>query len=165
MSKPIIVEKAELLARIQAGYAQFEALLAGLSEAQMTTAGVNGNWSIKDNIAHLTVWQNYMREQLQGVIADKKPGDFMPGLSSEDEQNEHIYQENKARPLSDVLATFRASYQQALEAVQTIREESLNKPFPWSEGDNPIWPFIVGNTYGHYEEHGDIIRRWLEHAM
>ena len=164
MAETINVTKAELLSNIQNGYKQFEAILAPLSEAQMTTPSVNGPWSVKDNLAHLTVWQNYLLDQIQGILTNQKPPDFMPGLSSEDEQNEYIFQQNKDRPLSDVVAKFRASYQLVLAAVQSMSEEALNKPAPWSTSGNPFWSFIAGNTYGHYEEHGGIIQRWLEQS-
>jgi hypothetical protein len=162
---PEKVEKAELLKRVETGYAEFEALLAPLSAAQMTTPDVNGPWSVKDNLAHLTVWQDYLLSRLLGAKSGKKPPEFMPGLSSEDEINEHIYQQNKDRPLAEVQATFRASYQGVLSALREASEESLNAPFPWVEKGDPIWAFIVGNTYGHYQEHGDIIRRWLQAAQ
>ncbi len=161
MSAPTHVEKAELLTRIQDGYTQFEAILAPLSEAQMTEPGVNGSWSVKDNLAHLTVWQQYLLDQLQGILTNTQPPEFMPGLSSEDEENERVYQENKDRPLADVQADFRATYQRVLAAIQAMSEEALNAPAPWSTSGNPIWPSIVGNTYGHYEEHGGFIHRWL----
>jgi hypothetical protein len=162
MPEEIKVEKAELLRRIQAGYEQLEALLAPLSEAQMTDPTVNGPWSVKDNIAHLTVWQNYLRDQLEGILTNTQPPEFMPGFSGEDEINAHIFQQEKDRSAADVLAGFRASYQQVIAVLQQMSDEALNAPSPWSTGDNPLWPFIVGNTYGHYEEHGDNIRRWLE---
>ena len=57
-------DKDELLAMIQSGYEQFEALLATLSEGQMTIAGVNGSWSVKDNLAHLTAWENYQARMM-----------------------------------------------------------------------------------------------------
>lgn len=130
----------------------------------MTMPTVNGPWSVKDNLAHLTVWQGYLLDQLQGVRANQKPAEFMPGLSTEDEINERIYQENKDRPLVEVRSAFRASYERVLAAVQALSEESLNKPSPWNTSGNPLWPFIVGTTYGHYEEHGGIIQRWLERS-
>jgi hypothetical protein len=160
---PETVEKAELLRRMQAGYQQFEALLAPLSEVQMTDPHVNGPWSVKDNLAHLTVWQDYLLSHLQGLLTNQKPPEFMPGLSGEDAINERIYQENKDRPLAEVHTAFRASYQRVLAAVEAVSEEALNVPLPW-RSSSPLWPFIVGNTFGHYEEHGEIIRRWLERS-
>ncbi|HEY7126232.1 MAG TPA: ClbS/DfsB family four-helix bundle protein [Ktedonobacterales bacterium] len=162
MAEEIKVEKAELLRRIQAGYDELEGLIAPLSQAQMTDPSVNGPWSVKDNLAHLTVWQNYLLDVLQGVLANTKPSEFMPGFSSEDEMNAHIFQQNKDRPVAGVLALFRSSYQQVIAAIEKMSDETLNSPAPWSTSGNPIWPFIVGNSYGHYEEHGGNIRRWLE---
>ena len=158
---PETVEKAVLLDKIQTEYNQFEAILAPLNEEQMTTPTVNGHWSVKDNIAHLTAWQDYLLDQLHGALAGKEPPEFMPGLSTEDEINEHFYRKNKDRPLAEVLTAFRASYQRVLAAVQAMSEEALNAPFPWSKGDNPVLSLVAGNTYGHYQEHGNIILRWL----
>jgi hypothetical protein len=160
---PETIAKTALLDNIQSGYNQFEALLAQLSEEQMTIPAVNGPWSVKDNIAHLTAWHDYLLNQLQGVIDGEKPPKFMPGLS-EDEINEGFYQQNKDRPLAEVLADFRLSYQRILAAVQSISEEALNAPFPWRKNGNAAWGLIAGNTYEHYEEHGNIIQRWLGQA-
>ena len=157
---PETIAKDALLDNIQTGYKQFETLLAPLSEEQMTTPSVNGAWSIKDNIAHLTSWQDYVLRQLQGVMAGKEPPEFLPGLSTEDEENEHFYQENKDSPLTEVLAAFRVSYQRVLATVESMSEKTLNAPFPWEEG-RIVWTFIAGNTYEHYQEHGNIIERWL----
>ena len=158
---PETIKKAELLDKIQTGYNEFENLLTPLSEEQMTVPEVNDSWSIKDNIAHLAAWQGYLLTQLHGVLDDKEPPEFMPGLSTEDEVNEHFYQENKERPLADVLATFRSLFQSLLATIQVMDEETLNAPFPWRKNGNPVWSSIAGNTYGHYQEHGEIIRRWL----
>jgi hypothetical protein len=155
------MSKVTLLDNIQTGYSRFEDLLAPLSDEQMTTPAVNGTWSIKDNVAHLAAWHSYLLDQLQGVMTGKEPPEFMPGLTTEDEENERVYQENKELPLADVLTTFRTSYQRVLAAVQTMSEETLNAPIPWSKSGNPAWPLIAGNTYEHYQEHGNIIRRWL----
>jgi hypothetical protein len=171
-------EKAELLTKIQTGYAQFETLLTNLSEEQMTIPNVNSNWSIKDTIAHLTAWQNYLQEQLQGIVTGKKPSQFLPNLSlpntlsDVDEINTYIYQEQKDRPLAEVLADFRASYQRTLETVKAVSEESLNLAPPWGAKDDPVWLLIASNdpvwfiiasnTYQHYEEHRNSIQRWLQ---
>ncbi|WP_165422938.1 ClbS/DfsB family four-helix bundle protein [Ktedonosporobacter rubrisoli] len=171
-------EKVEILTKIQTGYAQFETLLASLSEEQMTIPNVNSNWSVKDNIAHITAWQDYLVEQLQGIMTGKKPSQFLPdlslpdSLSGIDEINEGIYKKYKDRPLAEVLAAFRASYQRVLEAVRAMSEESLNVPPSWGTKNDPDWLLIASddparfiiasNTYEHYKEHSDIIQHWLQ---
>lgn len=163
MSEPTRpADKAELLAIIQTGYDQFEALLASLPAEQMTIPGVNGSWSVKDNLAHLAAWHNYQATRLHAVLNGTAPSDPAPGLETEDEINEYFYQRDKDLPLAEVLAEFRASYQRLLTATQALGWETLNKPFPWFDNDVPIGGYCLGNTVGHYELHGEIIQRWLK---
>jgi len=154
--------KAELLASIQAGYEQFAALLTSLRVEQMSTPGVNGSWSIKDNLAHLSAWQNYQAARLEGIPAGAEPSDPTSGLETEDEINEYFYQQYKARPVEAVLADFRSSYQRVLAATQALSWEALTSPFPWYDNDVPVVAYTIGNTTGHYKAHSEIIQHWLE---
>lgn len=154
--------KDELLDMIRNSYERFEALLTSLSEEQMTTSGVNGPWSVKDNIAHLTVWQNYQAARQEGALTGVEPPDPVQGLKTEDEENEYFYQKHKNQPLEEVLADFRAAYQRLFAATQALSWEALNGPFPWYDNNVPIGAYTLGNSAGHYEEHGTIIQRWLD---
>jgi hypothetical protein len=118
MSEPVRpADKAELLANIQAGYDQLEALLASLREEQMTISGVNGSWSVKDNLANLTVWQTYQGTRQEGVLEKAEPPNLALGLQTEDAINDFFYQHHKDRPLAQVLTDFRASYQRVFTAT------------------------------------------------
>jgi hypothetical protein len=154
--------KAELLTHIQVAYDRFEALLASLREEQMTIPGVNGIWSVKDTLAHLTAWQEYQTSRLQGILSGEEPPDPTSGLEDEDAQNDYYYQQFKDRPLQEVLARFRASYQQVMAATASLRWEALNAPFPWYNNEVSVGAYTLGNTSEHYEEHGGLIRHWLE---
>lgn len=155
-------ENATRIEQVRESYREFEALLAPLSEEQLTTPNVNGEWSVKDNLAHLTAWHGYLLDQLTALRDGGAPPEWMPSLSTEDEINERIYQQNKDRPLAEAQAEFRASFERVLAAIEALSAEQLNAPFPWSTSGNPVWGLIAGNTLGHYEEHGNIIRGWLE---
>src|SRR5258705_13804261 len=89
------IEKAPLLAKLQSGYEQMNALLASMSKEQKTTPEVNGSWSVKDNLAHITAWQDLLPTRIQSWIKGQDAPEFMPGLKTEDEENEYIYQQNK----------------------------------------------------------------------
>ena len=155
-------DKAELLAMIQTGYEQLDALLATLRAEQMTIPGVNGSWSIKDNLAHLSAWQSYQAARIEGVLAGTEPPPLASGLEDEDVINEDLYQQHKDRPLPDVLAEFRASYQRVLAATEALSWEALNAPFPWDDGGAPVGGYTLGNTSGHYALHQELIQHWLE---
>ena len=155
-------DKAMLLATIQTGYARFEDLLHTLKEEQMVLPGVNGSWSVKDNIIHLTIWQNYQAARLEGILEGGEPPDPVSGVETVDEENEYFYHQYKDYPLEEALADFRAAYQRILTATQALSWEVLNKPFPWYDNNVPVSAYTLGNTSEHYEEHGELIQHWLE---
>src|SRR6266568_6179621 len=62
------IDKTTLLDKIRTEYAAFERLLAPLDEKQMTTAGINGEWSIKDDLDHITAWQQSLFDLLKAAI-------------------------------------------------------------------------------------------------
>ncbi len=157
------MNKTKLLNEMRDGYTSFENLLAPLSEAQMTISGVNGEWSIKDILAHLAAWQKRTLNRLEAAVRNEEPS--IPGLTSDEEVdrlNDQFYQENKARPLTDVLTDFRTTYSQILDVVQAAPEEVLLDPqrIAWLDG-NALWEVVAGDTYEHYQEHTESIQQWL----
>ena len=158
------MNKAILLDKMQAGYAEMGDALAQLNEEQLTTPGVNGEWSVKDVLAHLAAWQRRILGGLHDPesVGSSEETDADESLSGEERTNrlnERFYQENKTRPLTGVLADFRDSYQEMVETVQAMPEEVLfnQNAFSWTRG-TPIWEFVAGNTYDHYQEHIEPIR-------
>ena len=161
------MNKSSLLEEMSNGYTTLENILAPLDEAQMIIPGVNGDWSIKDILAHLAAWQNYLLIRLQaaarnevpavqGILSDEDEGDAV------DKINAGFYEENKSRPLEEVVSDFRTTFRQIVEVVQALSDEDLFEPmrFAWMKG-NALWELVPGNTYGHYQEHTGSIQEWL----
>jgi len=73
--------------------------------------------------------------------------------------NERFYHEHKDRPSTEILAAFCTSYQQVLITVQVMGEKTLNAPLLWRSDGHLIWTLIAEDTYEHYQEHGNAIRR------
>jgi len=157
------VNKAELLGEMQRGYLALEAILTPLDETQMTAAGVNGDWSIKDVLIHLTAWQHVMLDRLQAVAHNEEPA--LTDVTDEDGDrlNEQFYQEGKFRPLAEVLMEFRTTYLQIVEAVQALPLEDLYDAhrIVWLKGA-PLCRYVAGDTYEHYQEHIESIREFLK---
>jgi hypothetical protein len=153
------VSKQQLLEKMRNGYDTFSALLSSLSEIQLTTPDVNDNWSIKDNVAHLSTWQRRQIANNQAVREGVDRPDPTPGMN-EDEENEMYYQQNKNRALADVLDEFHETAQLLQESVEALTDEQLNSPVAWLDGGS-LAPRVAGNSYEHYEEHREIIQHWL----
>ena len=160
--------KDELLQRINSEYAALEQTIGRLSDEQMLLP-IDGSWSAKDLLAHISAWQRIMLyvhiggqpfnqvAQLDTVSYAKTPIDVM---------NEAFYQRDKDRPLPEVLDTFRRLHQQLLTTLTNMSEADLFKSYtpqgrgPDSAGQLIDW--IVGDSYDHYQEHRATIHAWAE---
>lgn len=153
------VDRAQILDDIRRDYVRLDTLLGTLSEDQLTTPNVNDSWSVKDNIAHLSAWHRRLIANLQAVKERRKPPDLWES-DDLDEVNAIIYQQNKDRSLTDVQAELHATYRDVVALIESMSNEELNRPLDWLDGQ-PVSVSIAGNTYGHYQEHIDIIEHWL----
>lgn len=139
----------DLARRGREAHQRLDALLAAMSEAQMTQPGVAGDWSVKDHLAHLTWWGRRVITVLQGG-AD--PIDAMPGdEKTEDEINANVYGANRDRPLAEVRADFEATHHDMQQLIETLPDETLAAKEGW----------ISGNSDYHYNEHIEMLQAWL----
>jgi hypothetical protein len=156
-----------LLNTIQAEYAELESLLASLTETRLCTAPFEGEWSIKDIMAHIAVWEHICSRWLADCVHGITPH---PSERIEVGVNDRIYRENRGRSLAEVQELFQQAHQHFLNQVhlltQTLSEEQINAPhrFAWTEH----WPgasllaVIADNSYEHYQDHIQHIRRLLD---
>ena len=154
------MDKADLIQRIETGWARLQQSLDGLSEEQLHTPGVVGAWSIKDLLAHITAWQTRliaaMYKAEKGLIPDTT-GDG----AAVDKLNAQWYRELKDRPFDQVWDDLDASYHQLLGRVENWPERDLFDPkrFKWLQGQ-PFERYLAGDSYEHYVEHAEQIEAW-----
>jgi hypothetical protein len=151
------MSKTDLLGLIQRDRAQWETLLSSIPEAWMTEPGVEGEWSVKDIIAHIA-WGE--QENLGVVHARAVVGSELWQLP-EDERNAVVFEQNRGRDLRDVLAESRRIFCLYREAVATLSEEDLNDPSRFAQMPEGWRPWRILYDPGHYHGHADSIRAWL----
>ncbi len=154
------MDKREFLKLLHSARAEWDALLANIDEAQMREPGVEGDWSIKDIVAHVT----WFEREMVGVIQSRTlAGSELWNLPT-DERNAVIFEQQRARSLKKILDESRAVFQQLEQAAQTLTDEELNdaRHFKDMPGDWVPWDVIAGNSFRHYPDHIASIRNWLE---
>lgn len=153
------VNKAELLARIQQGWDEFNAYLDTLTEQQLTIPTDAAGWTAKDHVMHLAVWEG-------GVLALLR-GQSRHGYMEVDEDtwqsrdfdriNAVIQQRHRDKSPADVVTALREVHQQMVEKLQSLTDEDLLRPYhhydPTSTQDRPVINWIMSDTYEHYAEH------------
>jgi hypothetical protein len=138
--------QAELLSLIQAHRTAFDARLTGVSEQHLSQPAGTENWSIKDMLAHVVWWEQWMLRVLQGdAEAEAQLARFRTPHGQEvvDQLNAVTFQRNHPRPVDEVLAEAHASFQQVLQTLSTVPASLLTT----------YARVIAANTFEHYEEH------------
>jgi uncharacterized protein (TIGR03083 family) len=145
--------KRELLEAIQKGRAELEAALDGLTPGQMTAPGASGEWSVKDILGHITMWESRLVTTLYAIERGATPKMFHTPAEV-DQANAESYAEQRDRPLERTLSDFHAAHAQLLKRLERVKEGDLTDPkrFRWMEGE-PLERLVASDTFAHYAEH------------
>lgn len=161
------MNKSELLKWLTEEQQKWELLLAAIGETRMAQPGVNGDWSMRDIVAHLTGWQRWLVARLQAAAAGQ-PEPTPPwsaDLTAEEAINTWIYETNRKRTVRQVVDDAHEVYEQLLSIIQALPDdcqiESIEAKF------HVIWVnaqrFAVGEFFHHfYDDHAADVRAWLE---
>ena len=153
-------DKASILKAIRTEHEKLEGALAQIGEDQMLQPSFEGGWSAKDLLAHITFWEQRTLNRIKAGLRQSPP----PKISgSVDAINARVFEENRDRPLSDVLRDFHQSYQDFVEQAEALTDEDLTDPhrFAWTRG-KPLRGWLKADGYYHYAEHTRQIQAWLD---
>jgi hypothetical protein len=157
------VNKTELLNWLQEEQQQWEALLDEIGPARMELPGVNGQWSMKDMVAHLTGWQPKLIADMQAAQRGEPepPPPWPTHLQTEDEVNAWIYERNRERSVSEVLDESRRVFQQLLAVIESLPNDVRIEPewhLVWLNGKR----FSASEFFDHFrDDHEPDVRTWL----
>jgi hypothetical protein len=154
----------KLVGILQTERTRWNALLAQVSLERMDVPGVEGEWSVKEMVAHLMWYEQAIVEGAQQALQTGKFTRRRPEGVGLDEMNARIAREAHARPVADVLAEADTVFGQLLKQIATVPPEMLNDPRLLGLPDDMVpWMGVANNSYAHYREHEPALRAWLEH--
>jgi hypothetical protein len=161
MNEPSI--KSELLAELNQEWVAIEHICAGLSEAAMVAPGVEGEWSVKDILCHISAWEKYLLDRLEMVMTGEPPQ--YPAMASWDDVhrfNAQVYADNKDRLLSSVILEFRSLYRGVMTILEALNDTQLTQPYSYDFPDDALTllQLIRANTWEHYREHRSAIEKY-----
>jgi hypothetical protein len=161
------MEKSELLRWLQEEIRGWDDLLDQIGPARMELPGVNGDWTMKDMVAHQTGWNRWQVDRFQAAL-DGVPEPAPPwpaALQADDEINAWIYETYRVRSVQDVLEETRQVLWQLVTIVENLPEdariEHLEPAFylVWL-GDER---YVASEFFNHYhDDHEADVRAWME---
>lgn len=156
------MNKTELLQQIRDERGALEEVLTRLTTDQMLLPGVDGEWSVKDALAHISAWEQRMLNWIGSHLRGELPQVPLPW--DVERMNAETYAQVKDKSLTQVLEEFHQSYQESLALAERLTEAQLQTQYldTWPMG--PLWLGVAANTNFHYKEHRCDIEKWLATA-
>lgn len=153
------MNKHELIEQIRTERGLLEETLARLTHTQMLLPGVDGEWSVKDALAHISTWERWMIRWTNSLLQGETPD--TPEPWDVERMNAETHARVKDIPLGDVLEEFRQSYWDSITLAENLSEEQLQTVHDDTWPMGPLWSGIAANTNWHYKEHRADIQKWL----
>jgi hypothetical protein len=158
------ITQVELLNRIRAGRADLLTILAQVPPQLRDQPETLGEWSLKDTIVHISLWNGqlvtYLFQLRNGLAITALQG--TPNLDV-DAINRRWFEQNRARPWALAWSDFNSVHNQLLRRVTEFSDAALNDPrLHICLRKRPLWEWIRNDTYEHDAEHAASIRAWLD---
>lgn len=150
------------------GHSTVQQAVHDLPDSTWEKAGACGVWSIKDIIAHLTSFEQVLKEVLTGIVESEThtstPSATTPYLTRFSETgvqfNDTEVEARQGKTVVEVLAEYDDTHAQVMSLIAQI-PEGLHRQMgtlPWYGTQYALDDFIVYAFYGHKREHcGQIV--------
>jgi hypothetical protein len=152
---------------------KFELLLNRIGfTRRMTMKGVSGVWSIKDIIAHIWAYEQYIADRINEIVHGEtytpciNPKaldvfrdefgypDFGSALLDDDTANAWVYEHYKNISLEDIVAQELQAFTSIVSVLEAMPEETITH--------HNLYNRVADNTSFHYREHIRSIKAWLK---
>jgi hypothetical protein len=166
-------QKEIFLARLMHERDKFELLLNRIGYTRrMTLKGVSGKWSIKDILAHILAYEQYIADRMNEILHDETYvpcktqnaldafldefgyPDFGSPLLDDDGPNAWVTEKYHNVALEDVIAQELQAFASIIASFEKMPEDMLNR--------HSLYERVANNTYKHYHEHILEIKHWLK---
>jgi hypothetical protein len=164
--------KDVFLARLLRERDKFELLINRIGfTRRLTIPGVLGKWSIKDLLAHVLVYEQYMADRmyeiqqgepytpsrtqnaLDAFLDQYGYPDFGSPLLDDETPLEWVVDKYRSVSLEDIVTQELNAVASIVASLERMTEEMISK--------HNLYERIANNTYKRYREHSRDIRSWL----
>jgi hypothetical protein len=157
------MNKDDLIGMLTASRAEMEDCLENVSDDQYLVPGVSGERSVKDLLAHLTIWEAQLITLIFRSGLGRKPDTAHFSKEPRRKLNERWQEQHKDRPIEKVLEDFEGIRNQTIRRLEELSDGDLTNPkrYPWLSG-HPLWWWVMNDTVEHERHHMKEIKAWLD---
>jgi hypothetical protein len=151
------MDRRQLLQRLDTAWLEFKASYAGLSDSQILEPGVQGRWSVRDILAHVTTWEEEALTHLPLILEGGRPPRYSTTYGGIDAFNARMTERKRHLSLSDVRRQLDEVHGRLVDYVRRAPEELFARETRFRRR-------LRLDAYGHYPKHAKAIRLWASFA-
>ena len=149
------MDRARLLRRLERSWSDLEQSYADLSDARLQEPGVQGRWSVRDIIAHVTTWEEEALTHLPQILAGGRPPRYSTTYGGIDAFNALMAERKRGLTLAEVLGLRDEIHSRLVDYIEHAPPAEFTRETRFRRR-------LRLDTYGHYPKHAAAIRRWRE---
>jgi hypothetical protein len=146
------MKKERLITKIENSWMAFMESFAGLTDDMLMEPGVVGYWSVRDVLAHISTWEEEAIKVFI-LILDGKPVPLYRRYGGIDAFNAREQERKRYLTLEQVKDELAATHQRLLQMLKETDESVYSI-------DKRLAKRFRYDTFGHYLEHADQIKKW-----
>jgi uncharacterized damage-inducible protein DinB len=146
-----------VISDIEFGRAEVFKAIEGLSESQLTTVPIYEGWTIKDVLAHLIGWDEWVLRTVPLIVQDR--ADEIPRIAP-DSFNGLAIATWRPKSLAEVIAALQKSLQQVVELFSILDYLQIDLRRQRKGKIITIRSYVVDLMVEHERQHVAEIRQW-----
>ncbi|MEJ7763756.1 MAG: DinB family protein [Thermomicrobiales bacterium] len=160
------LDKADLLAKMQASYNELRAATAAVPPDNLDTVHDVGGWTVADHLAHVAAWERWKIALLRGTPLPDSLGVDRATYEADDTDaiNAVIHAASAGVSPGVVMATSERTHADLMALISTFSDDDLRQPYsrflpnaPGVDGD-PTVLALCAYTIEHVAEHTELLR-------
>jgi hypothetical protein len=146
------------MARLEKAWSDFQQSYAGLSDSQMMTSGVTGDWSVRDILAHVTTGEQEALKHLPTILNGGRPPRYSVTHGGINRFNRRMTEQKRGLTLREVRRDVEEIHQRLIRFIDSVPEAQFCSETPFRRR-------LRLDTYGHYLQHAAAIRSWRNQQL
>lgn len=148
---------------VQRARAELLESIRGLHPVTLERPGVVGNWSVKDVLAHIAGWQDWMaRAYPLRLEHGELPADLQVSDANMDDWNRRFVEERRGHTPDQLLDDLSDGMRRLLTWAANLGATRLNDANPWPGREESIADYFREFLANHDREHREQIERSLK---
>ena len=143
----------DLIQQLDAAYADYHSVVAGLTEKQFENKWLDGQWGVREITAHITGWLGQLASGLERMSRGEKPAPEGVDWSDSDSWNARFADHARGKKHEQILHELEHGLASFKAAALKLSEDR------YGEGKTANRLFD-GAGIVHFKEHADMVREW-----